>query len=170
MSYPATIPTPAHRPASFLGAARSTARPAAAPAASPYGGQAARYRESELMSATPGQLVVMLFDKILLTIRRARVAIEGRNIEERCENVCKAHEMITELRVTLDHEAAPEMSGQLDALYAFMLQELAAANRLQDVKKLDVVLHMASELRAAFSGAVQQLAAGTAAAPAARIA
>ena len=168
MSYPATIPMPAHRPA--YSAARSAARPAAAPAASPYGGQAARYRESELMSATPGQLVVMLFDKILLTIRRARVAIEGRNVEERCENICKAHEMVTELRVTLDHEAAPEMSAQLDALYAYMLQELTEANRLQDVKKLDVVLHMATELRAAFAGAVQQLAAGAATAPAARIA
>ena len=166
MSYPATTPMPALRSASPFAA--RPARPAApAAGASPYGGHAARYRDAELMSATPGQLVVMLFDKMLLTLRRARVAVEARQIEERCENILKAQEMITELRVSLDHEKGGAISTQLDALYAFMLRELADANRRPDVKKLDVVLHMAGELRTAFAGAQQQLAAA-ATTPAAR--
>ena len=138
------------------------ARPAAAAVprgqpASPYATQAARYRDAELASASPGQLVVLLFDKLALTVRRARVALEARDIEQRTEQILKAAEMVTELRVSLDHEQGGAMSGQLDALYAFMLRELHEANRTQDAGKLDVVLRIAGELREGFAGALTQL-------------
>ena len=163
MSYPATIPMPAHRSAPSFGA--RPARPAAAPvAATPYGGQAARYRDADLMSATPGQLVVKLFDKMLLALRRARAAAEARQIEERCESLIKVGDMLTELRVSLDHEQGGAISTQLDALYAFLLREVAEANRRGDVAKIDVVLNVAGELRAAFAGAVQQVGSGAPAA------
>jgi flagellar secretion chaperone FliS len=169
MSYPATIPMPAHRSAPSFGArpARPGMMSAAPGAAAGYGGQAARYREADLVSATPGQLVVKLFDKMLLTLRRARAAAAARQIEERCESLILVIDMLTELRASLDHEQGGEIAAQLDALYGFMLREVAEANRLQSVEKIDVVVNMAGELRAAFAGAVQQLAA-PAAAPAAR--
>ena len=161
---PATRPAVrplAPRPASF----------GASAARGGYGGaaqsQAARYREAELASATPGQLVVMLFDKMLLTLRRARVAMDARQIEERATQILAAADMITELQCSLDHDAGGEISASLDALYAYMLTELYAANRHQDAKRLDVVLRLAAELREAFAGAQQQLAAAPAPAPAA---
>ncbi|MBV9880270.1 MAG: flagellar export chaperone FliS [Gemmatirosa sp.] len=134
-------------------------------AASPYAAQAARYRDAELASASPGQLVVMLFDKMLLTLRRAKVACEARQIEERCEQILKVTDMVTELRLSLDHAQGGAISAQLDALYAFMLRELFEANRRQDAAKIEVVLRIAGELREAFAGANASLAAGAAAAP-----
>ena len=137
----------------------STARPAMMPprgatvahggayAGGAYASQATRYRDAELLSATPGQLVVMLFDKMLLTLRRARVACEARRIEERCEQLMKASDMITELRASLDHDLGGAISAQLDALYDFMLRELVAANRQQDAARIDVVIRIAGELR-----------------------
>jgi flagellar protein FliS len=150
MSHPALAqtyaPTPFSPSAAALGARRY-----AQPAASPFASQAARYRDAELQTATPGQLIVMLFDKMLLTLRRARIACEAKQIEVRCEQLVKAGEMITELRISLDHQAGGSISQQLDALYAFMLKELYEANRKQDSAKIDVVITMASELRDAFS-------------------
>ena len=150
MSHPALAqtyaPTPFSPSAAALGARRY-----GQPAASPFTTQAARYRDAELQTATPGQLVVMLFDKMLLTLRRARIACEAKQIEVRCEQIVKAGEMITELRVSLDHQAGGDISKQLDALYGFMLKELYEANRKQDAAKIDVVIKMASELRDAFS-------------------
>ena len=127
---------------------------ASAYGASPLATQAARYRDAELLSATPGQLVVMLYDKMLLTLRRARVACEAKRIEERCEQLLKATDMVTELRISLDHEQGGAISTQLDALYGFMLRELFEANRQQDPAKIDVVIKMAGELRDAFSQVV----------------
>jgi flagellar protein FliS len=145
------------RPAAPLGASAARGAYASAPQA-----QAARYRDAELMSATPGQLVVKLFDKMVLTLRRARAAMDANAIAERCELVLKASEMITELKVSLDHEQGGDISRNLDALYAFMIGELYAANRHKDGKRIDVVLHMATELRDAFAGAQQQLASAAA--------
>lgn len=162
MSYPATA-----RPMTATPRATAFAPAGMAGAASPYAAQAARYRDAELLAASPGQLVVMLYDKLLLTLRRARVACEAGRIEERCEAILKVMDMVTELRVSLDHEQGGAISTQLDALYAFMLRELVDANRTQSAAKLDVVARIAGELRDAFA---QVVAGGTSAAPKARIA
>jgi flagellar protein FliS len=154
MSFPIPQPTaiPRATPGNPYGApARSVA---AGTAASPYANQAARYRDAELAGASPGQLVVMLFDKILLTLRRARLAIEARRIEDRVELLLKANEMITELRLSLDFEQGGAIAQNLDALYAFSLRQLFEVTRTPDVAKIDAVTRVMSELREAFATVV----------------
>jgi flagellar protein FliS len=163
---PTAIPRAAQ--GSLYGAApRTAAGMPARPAASAYATQAARYREAELSSASPGQLVVMLFDKILLTLRRARLAAEARQIEDRVEQLLKANEMITELRISLDFEQGGAISQNLDALYAFSLRQLFEASRSGDVTKIDGVSRIMGELRDAFAQVVNGMAAPAAPAPAA---
>jgi flagellar protein FliS len=161
-SYPATLRSPMTTPRAAMPGQRGPSTTAA----SPYAAQAARYRDAELASASPGQLVVMLYDKMLLTLRRAKVACEAKRIEERCELLLGATDMITELRISLDHQQGGTISTQLDALYAFMLRELFEANRQQDASKIEVVIRIAGELRDAFSQVVAGGATG--ALPAAR--
>jgi flagellar protein FliS len=155
-----------------LAARPAAPRPAAGgaygAAAGGHAATASRYREAELASATPGQLVVMLFDKCLLTVRRAEAAFAAGDVETRIEHVCKAADMVTELRASLDFEAGGAISTQLDALYAFTLGELFAANRHQDPARLAPVLRVLGDLREAFAGAQAQLAAQSAAPLAAR--
>lgn len=175
---PLPLPAPAAPPASPAPAAaygaygrptavRPLARPAAPAAANPYAAQANRYREAELQSATPGQLVVLLYDKLQLTLRRARVALDSGRVEERTEQLLRAHDMFTELRCCLDHEQGGAIAAQLDGLYAWAIAELMEANRLRDGQKIDHVLRMAGELREAFAGALAQLGGATPSATAA---
>ena len=162
MSFPIPQPTATLRahPGHPYGA---PARPAGGAAAGPYASQAARYRDAELASASPGQLVVMLFDRIILTLRRARLATEARKIEERVELLLSASEMISELRLSLDFEQGGAIAQNLDALYAFSLRQLFEVTRTPDVAKVDVVTRVMSELRDGFATVV----AGGAAEPAA---
>jgi len=141
---------------------------ATTPAASSagYGGHAARYRDTDLASASPGRLIVMLYDQILLSLRRARVAMDAGQIETRAVQIVRASDMITELRVSLDHEQGGKIAANLDALYSYMLAELLDANRRQDPVPLDRVLVIAAELRDAFGQVVSSAAAS--AQPAAR--
>jgi flagellar protein FliS len=175
MSLAAYAYAPARTPSVSLSAAASP-RPAAAPiaraAVRPAGGsggyaaQASRYRDAELAAATPGQLVVMLFDKCLLTVRRAEAAFAAGDVPARVEHVCRAADMVTELRASLDFEAGGAISTQLDALYAFVLGELFAANRDRDPARLTPALRVLGGLRDGFAGAQAQLAVGTAGAAA----
>ena len=160
MNYPAYAyaPSTAQRLAPRPPAAVATARV-------PQSAQAARYREAELAGATPGQLVVMLFDKCVLTVRRAQAALAAGDIPARTTHICAAADMITELRSSLDFEAGGDISRQLDSLYVYSIGELFAANRTKDPAKLASVLRVVSELRDAFAGANAQVMAAQAAAP-----
>ena len=163
MSFPATLSASAR--GLYGAAAGLPARPAAAPGRVPagYASQASRYKDAELDSASPGQLIVMLFDKILLTLRRGRLAMEQKRIEERVELLLKANEMIAELRLSLDFEQGGQIATELDALYGYALREVMEANRTQDPARLDVVLHIVGELRDAFGQIVAGGAGGHAA-------
>ena len=169
MSFP--IPQPTAIPRSLLGNSYGAlARPATAPARpaaganAAYASQAARYRDAELASASPGQLVVMLFDKTLLTLRRARLAAEARRIEDRVELLLKASDMVSELRLSLDFEQGGAIAQNLDALYAFSLRQLFEATRSGELAKIDGVVRVLGELRDAFAQVVGVAGAGAPAA------
>jgi flagellar protein FliS len=178
MSYPAYAttppagltlrPTPAGASAAAPRAGASYGgRPGAAPGAAPGASQAARYRDAELAATPAGQLVVMLFDKCLLTVRRAQAAFAAGDVAARGAHLCAAADMVAALRGALDLAAGGDVARQLDALYAFASRELFEATRRQDAARLGPVLHVLGELREAFAGAQAQVAA---AAPAARAA
>ena len=125
-----------------------------------YSKQATRYRETEVLTATPGQLVVLLYDHLLVSLRRARVAMEAGDADVKSDNLEKGRNVLTELLVTLDREKGGEVAANLGALYSFLLGELVQVGVRSDVARLDRVTHMISELRDAFA----QLSASPAAA------
>jgi flagellar protein FliS len=116
-----------------------------------YGRQATRYREMEVLSASPGQLVVLLYDHMLVSLRRARVAMQERNFEQRGELLERARSVLTELLVTLDRERGGAVAENLAALYSFLLGELVQVGVVGDEARLDRVIHMIAELREAFA-------------------
>ena len=116
-----------------------------------YSRQATRYRETEVLTATPGQLVVLLYDHLLVSLRRARAAMEARDAEAAGESLEKSRTVLTELLVTLDRERGGEVAANLAALYAFLLGELVQVGVRNDLARLDRVTHMLGELRDAFA-------------------
>jgi flagellar protein FliS len=116
-----------------------------------YTKQAARYRETEVLTATPGQLVVLLYDHLLTSLRRARAAMEAGNVELQGECLEKSRNVLTELLVTLDRERGGEVAANLGALYSFLLGELVQVGIRADMRRLDRVTNMIAELRDAFA-------------------
>jgi flagellar protein FliS len=137
-----------------------------------YGRQANRYRETEVLTATPGQLVVLLYDHLLGSLHRARAALVARNHEQASEHLEKGRNVLTELLVTLDRDRGGEVASNLAALYTFLLGELVQAGVRADQARLDRVATMIAELRDAFANVAAAPAAtatvGAAAHPAAR--
>ena len=109
------------------------------------------YREREVTTASPEKLVVLTYDHVLVNLRRARLAIEAGNIEQRVQALGKAREGLMELLVSTDVERGGEMAQRLRALYAFALRELLTIGRSRDTKQLDNVANIVSNLREAFA-------------------
>jgi flagellar protein FliS len=116
-----------------------------------YGNQVQRYQETQILSASRGQLVVLMYDQLLLSMRRARVAIEGKQIEARVTHLDRSRAILHELLVTLDLEQGGVIARNLSGIYTFLLGELLELNLHSDVSRLDRLTAMVADLRDAFA-------------------
>ncbi|MCL4402721.1 MAG: flagellar export chaperone FliS [Acidobacteria bacterium] len=87
----------------------------------------AAYLESDIISATPVQLVRMLYRAALDSIGEARRCLAAGKIRERSAAISRALEILVELSGSLD-PAAGELSVRLAALYDYMQRRLIDAN------------------------------------------
>lgn len=126
--------------------------------------QAARYRESEVLSASPGQLVVIVYDHLIVNLKRARLLLAPADTSARSDALERARAAVTELLVTIDREKGGAIAAQLVSLYAFLLSELSVLGVKPEADRLDAIIGMVSELRDAFQGATTQIAPPTSAA------
>jgi flagellar protein FliS len=117
--------------------------------------QAARYREAEVLSASPAQLVVIVYEHLLINLRRARLQLAAADAEARSESLARARAALTELLVSLDEDKGGELAARLRALYLFFLGELSVLGVKPDAQRLDAIIGLAGELHEAFAQVAQ---------------
>lgn len=91
------------------------------------------YRQNAVLTASPGQLVLMLFDGALRSMAIAHSALEKPATDpDRAEvshrEIAKAQAIISELRTSLDREVGGEFATNMDRLYAYYARRLIEAN------------------------------------------
>ncbi|MEH2920911.1 flagellar export chaperone FliS [Samsonia erythrinae] len=93
--------------------------------------------ESSVMSASPHQLIVMLFDGARSAMMRARILIEQGDIPGKGVALSKAIDIINNgLKAGLDNEKGGELVENLSALYDYMSQRLLIANLHNDANAI----------------------------------
>ena len=96
--------------------------------------------ESAAMSASPPQLVVLLFDGALSAMKKATILMEQGDIPGKGQALSKAINIINNgLRAGLNHEAGGEIAGNLDDLYEYMTRRLLQANLNNDLAAIEEV-------------------------------
>ncbi|MFN8666484.1 MAG: flagellar export chaperone FliS [Gemmatimonadaceae bacterium] len=113
--------------------------------------QAARYREAEVLSASPAQLVVIVYEHLLINLRRARLQLADTDAGPRSDSLERARAALTELLVTLDLQKGGDLAARLQAIYTFMLAELSVMGVKPDATRLDAIIALGGELHEAFS-------------------
>ena len=107
----------------------------------------ASYRQTEVQSRTPLELVTMLYDGALRFLVSAREAIERRDIAARRESLDKALAVIAELQSTLNMQQGGEVAAELDRLYEYSNMRLLDAAMRNDVAAVDEVRRILEILR-----------------------
>ncbi|WP_409307203.1 flagellar export chaperone FliS [Pectobacterium sp. B1J-3] len=96
--------------------------------------------ESSVMSASPHQLIVMLFDGARSAMVRARLLLQQGDIPGKGMAISKAIDIIANgLKAGLDVEKGGELAENLSALYDYMTQRLMIANLHNDAKVIEEV-------------------------------
>jgi flagellar protein FliS len=95
----------------------------------------ARYLADSVNTASPARLLVMLYERLVLDLSQAEVAVKAGKREEGGEKLMHAQEIVLELRATLDEDAWNGAAG-LAQIYEFVVNELIAANIKADVGRI----------------------------------
>ncbi len=101
-------------------------------------------------SATPLDLVIMLYDGAIEYLQKAVYYINDGNIQRKIEYLSRARAIIEELLSSLNTEIGGDVADNLQSLYLYMLIELTKANAENNIAKIEEVEKLLIELRSAW--------------------
>ena len=113
------------------------------------------YQQNQIKTASPEQILLMLYDGAIRFTRQAINGIESNDAQARRYGISKAMAIVVEFSNSLDREIGGKIAEDLDALYDFMVRQMTEANLKNDVEKLQVVLTLLTGLRQTWSEAVE---------------
>jgi flagellar protein FliS len=118
-----------------------------------------RYLQDSINTASPGKLMLMLYDRLVLDLMQGEEAVRAGDRASAHERLTHAQEIVMELRISLDVEAwsgAPALAN----LYGFLLTELIGANIAQDAERVASCRALVEPLRDAWREAAAAAVAG----------
>ncbi|WP_334468342.1 flagellar export chaperone FliS [Arsenophonus sp. PmNCSU2021_1] len=102
--------------------------------------------ESQVLNASPYQLVQILFDGALSALKRAVIYIEQNNIQQKSRAISKAIAIINEgLNSGVDLEHGGEIAENISLLYDYMIRQLLYANLYNDVDRIQQVIKLLTD-------------------------
>lgn len=109
------------------------------PARNPF----AEYEHNKILTASPAEVTLMLYEGAIKFCNIAIIAIENGETEKAHVNIKKTQRIIEEFRNTLDHKY--EVSKDFDKIYVYLLKRLLEANMKKDKAILEEVnMHLRS--------------------------
>ena len=118
------------------------------------------YKAQSVQTASPGKLVLMLFDGYLRFTTAARRGFAENDLTKKNEtinnNLIRAQNIVTELQASLDMSVPGELPGTLYRLYDYVLHQLQQSNLQKKVEPIDEADKVISELRDAWAEMLTQ--------------
>ncbi len=98
------------------------------------------YLVTEVITAAPQKLQLMLIDAAIRAAEKARRLWREQKDEQACEALIRAQEIVGQILGSLNHEPAPDLVRKVAAVYLFIFRSLMEAGFQRDERKLDDAL------------------------------
>ena len=105
----------------------------------------AAYANSKIMTATPAELTLMLYEGAIKFCNIAIMALEEKDLEKAHNNIIKVENIISEFQITLNHKYP--VAKDFDAVYKYLKERLVEANVKKDKEVLEEVLEHLRTMR-----------------------
>ncbi|PKL13412.1 MAG: flagellar export chaperone FliS [Spirochaetae bacterium HGW-Spirochaetae-6] len=117
----------------------------------------AQYKETQILTASPGKLIVMLYDGAISSMQAACEFITKKEHYDKANSqLIKAQEIIGELLSSLDLKVGGDFASKMQSLYAYMIKRLMEANFKKDKEPVLEVLKYMQDLRESWAIAAQK--------------
>ncbi len=111
------------------------------------------YRQTEVQSRNPIELVVLLHDGALRFLAAASAGFASGDIPARRHATSRLLAIVSELQSTLDVERGGAIAASLDELYSYMTGRIVQATVANDAAPLEDVRRVLETLREGWQGA-----------------
>jgi flagellar protein FliS len=119
-----------------------------------------KYRQNSVQTASPSQLILMLFDGALRFMNGALQGFEYAEVVERNQivhiNLTKTQAIINELQNSLNLEKGGEFARTMYNLYDYMRDQIRQANTRKQAAPVQIVADLLTEIRNAWSTMLTQ--------------
>ncbi|WP_429145645.1 flagellar export chaperone FliS [Anaerotaenia torta] len=106
---------------------------------------AAAYKDSKILTASPAELTLLLYEGAIKFGNLAVYAIENKDYSKANLNVIKAEKIITELRATLNHDYP--VAESFERVYEHVYNRLVEGNIKKNVEILEEAIGYIREMR-----------------------
>ena len=113
-----------------------------------------QYNRDAILSASPARLLTMLYDRLLLDLRRAEIAQNASRWPAASENLLHAQDIVAELAATLKPDGWDGADG-LRAIYEYVRVALVTANIHRDVARTREAIDLLEPLQQAWHTAAE---------------
>jgi len=115
------------------------------------------YLKTQILTASPEQLQMILYDGLIRFCSRAKTAIAEKDYEKTYEYISKAQKILLELISALKPDVYPELCQNLGALYNYVYRQLIRANVKKDPSPIDRALEVIEVLRSNWAELMEAL-------------
>ncbi|MCP4246932.1 MAG: flagellar export chaperone FliS [bacterium] len=98
------------------------------------------YLRNAVLTASPEQLQLMLYDGAIRFARQGRDALVANDYEASYERLSRAQAIMIEMEAGLRHEVNPELCERMAAIYGFLYRKLVDASVQKDPSAIDDAL------------------------------
>ncbi|MBO5112626.1 MAG: flagellar export chaperone FliS [Lachnospiraceae bacterium] len=105
----------------------------------------AQYKNSKILTASPAELTLMLYEGAIKFCNIAITAVEQKDIEKAHINIVKTQRIIEHFRLTLDMKYP--VAQDFDRVYEYLARRLVQANIKKDKEILEEVLDHLHSMR-----------------------
>lgn len=100
------------------------------------------YLRTRVMTATPEQLQMMLYDGAIRFAEQAKAAMDGGDYEKSYVAISRVQKILTEMSCGLKPDVLPELCQKLSALYSYVYRKLIDANVKHDAEAMGEALNL----------------------------
>jgi flagellar secretion chaperone FliS len=130
---------------------------------------AQNYLRTKVLTATPEQLQLMLYDGAIRFADQGRLALEKKNFEESYNSFSRAMKIIVQLNGSLNHKIMPDLCGKLASLYNYVYRKLVEASTKRQVQPVEDALKILRHQRETWAMLLERIGKNRAAAAASKL-
>ena len=116
------------------------------------------YLKTKVLTASPQELRMMLYDGAIKFCRQAQAAREADDREGVFNGLMKAQKIVLELSTSLNHDIDPDLCSKLAGLYTYIYRRLIDANINKENTAIDEVIKLLEYERQTWQMLMEKLA------------